>query len=229
MKWKMVSSNQRLFRMLIGMQIIVLIFLMFMGLDAFLCSPVSIEWFPGRVVNMDTGLTHTFSNDGHAFTNLVGSQPLKSFGVELSWESNSNLVFVLLGVIGSIVLFIILRSLWFMWRARKTEAVRLHLCAKTVRLAPHVFQWCGTCGARLGYPRPAPARARSVWVIEIILNTTRVRKASALAIKDLQLPVIRTETNLIVIGVYRNKAEPAAVIKLLKERYDVRGWMVEGN
>ncbi|SEE24429.1 hypothetical protein [Pseudomonas migulae] len=223
---------QSLLRILLGAQIIGFVYLVVMGINALSCHPTSPALFSEMVDIVDSGLSRFFLSGEQSLKARLGYESLRALEVKLSLENNMSLVFrlaPLLGLIGLFALFAILRRLLRRRQVKKSKTVCLHIFAKTVKLTPHVFQVCGTCRASVRYPAHESVCSTGVWVIEIALNSSLVRKVTSRAIKELALPVIRREINLIVIGVYRNKAEAAAVIKLLKEKYDVRGWVVQGN
>lgn len=114
------------------------------------------------------------------------------------------------------------------YRALKKHK-KMHIFSKGATLTPSLSKACQSCGEKYMFPIHLTMSAAGVWVIEISLTSSQVRTAAALAVKDLTLPVIRRELNLIIIGAYKNKSEPTEVIKLLKKKYDIRGWLVQGN
>lgn len=223
---------QRLFRILLGVLIIGFVYLVVMGINSLSCRPNSPALFSEMVDTVDSGLSKFFLSGEQSLKAHLGYESLRALEVKLGLDNSMNIDFrlaPLLGLIGLSALFAIFRRLLRRRQVKEDKTSCLHMFAKTVKLTPHVFQVCGTCRASVRYTAHESVCAAGVWIIEIALNSSLVRKATSRAIQELALPVIRREINLIVIGVYRNKVEATAVIKLLKEKYDVRGWVVQGN
>lgn len=223
---------QRLLRILIGAQIIGFVYLMKMGIDVLSCRPSSPTSFSDMVDSVGSGLANYFLRGDKSLKARLNYESLTALGVVPSLENNMSSIFRLASLLGLIGFFALCATLYTLIRRRqvkKNKVAALHVSSMRAKLTPYLFQVCGTCGVLVKYRVQASACSSNIWVVEVALNSSQVHRGTTSAIKELALPVIRRENNLIVIGVYRNKAEAAEVIKLLKEKHDVRGWVVQGN
>lgn len=113
---------------------------------------------------------------------------------------------------------------------KEEDSIRFHIFANKALLTPKLFGECSVCGDVVKYScREIPSAENGAWVVEVILTSSLARRAVTTAINDLHLPVIRKENRLIVLGVYKNKVEATEIIGLLKNKYNIRGWVVENS
>lgn len=225
----------RLHLIFLGAQIVMLGCVIIIGITWLSCSSVQSLAAVDVLEKLKPSLTEFFSIASFELNGLLdeiflSSPELAGTESKVKLANAPTSAFVLLLFLTG--LLALLGALGFFARRRnrsKDKSVCLHLSSRKMSAEPLVIQKCMTCGVLLRYPVSKLAPEPRIWIIEIIVTTAMVRKASTLAIKELGLPVIRRENNLIVLGTYRNKVEPSVVIRELKDRYNVRGWVVQGN